>query len=375
MEISRKDLFDRVWGMPMIKLAKEFDISDVGLSKICRKHRIPTPPPGYWAKVAHGKAARRPVLPAGEDEMLTIDAQGHRQASHPNDVPPDELSDLQVPVATSVDALAPTAAATFSLLTKTKASEHGFVVCGSATVITCSLSAATVRRAVLVLDAIERALPAVGGRFAHDREKRCVVVDLGGERLGIGIAEVTTRTQTVAKHPKHSFLDRKTYQYHFSGNLRLTLDANYSGRKSWTDGSRARLEAKLSGFVAGLVTASRAIVRLRDEREAQRVRWETEAARLAVLEEARRKRQNFADQLSKEASAWRRFREIEDYVGHLRARVGEHTEPVPPVSQEWLELAVQVCAELDPSLRRLGVMREAPQTPTWYAPFGQPIVS
>ncbi len=55
---------------------------------------------------------------------------------------------MQVPVASSVDALSPTAAATFSLLNKTKASEHGFVLCGSATVISCSLSVATIQRAV-----------------------------------------------------------------------------------------------------------------------------------------------------------------------------------------------------------------------------------
>ena len=46
MQISRRDLYQRVWHTPIRILAKEFDISDVGLSKACRKHGVPTPPVG-----------------------------------------------------------------------------------------------------------------------------------------------------------------------------------------------------------------------------------------------------------------------------------------------------------------------------------------
>lgn len=41
--VSRADLFERVWSTPMRKLAVEFGISDVGLAKICRKNGIPLP--------------------------------------------------------------------------------------------------------------------------------------------------------------------------------------------------------------------------------------------------------------------------------------------------------------------------------------------
>ena len=120
MKISRRDLFNCVWSTPMTKLAEEFDISDVGLSKICRKCRIPTPPPGHWAKVAHSKAVKRPALPAGNDDMLTFDAQQHRQTVHPEDVRAEEFADVKVQVANAVEILAPTAAATFALLSKAK---------------------------------------------------------------------------------------------------------------------------------------------------------------------------------------------------------------------------------------------------------------
>ena len=186
MRISRRDLFHRVWATPMTTLVREFDISDVGLSKICRKHRIPTPPPGHRAKVAHGKAVKRPALPAGNDEMVAFDARQHRQTVHPEDVRVEEFADVKVQVATAVDMLAPTSAATFKVLSKAKPSDHDFIVYGSSAVISCSLSAGTSQRAALVQDAIEHALPTVGARLVHDREKRQVVVDVGGEHGGCG---------------------------------------------------------------------------------------------------------------------------------------------------------------------------------------------
>lgn len=47
---TREQFYELVWSKPMTHLAKEFAISDVALHKICRKHGIPKPPLGWWAK-------------------------------------------------------------------------------------------------------------------------------------------------------------------------------------------------------------------------------------------------------------------------------------------------------------------------------------
>ncbi len=60
---TRNELYEKIWNTPTIKLAKDFGLSDVALGKICKKHSIPKPPLGYWAKLAHGKAVPRPPLP------------------------------------------------------------------------------------------------------------------------------------------------------------------------------------------------------------------------------------------------------------------------------------------------------------------------
>jgi len=58
------ELYELIWKDPMAHVAKRFGMSDVALRKTCIKHNIPTPPLGYWAKLAHGKKVHQPPLPS-----------------------------------------------------------------------------------------------------------------------------------------------------------------------------------------------------------------------------------------------------------------------------------------------------------------------
>lgn len=68
--MKRSDLYEKVWAMPIVRLAKELGISDVGLAKACRRHAIPVPPRGYWAKLSAGKNPTKIPLPAPELDVL-----------------------------------------------------------------------------------------------------------------------------------------------------------------------------------------------------------------------------------------------------------------------------------------------------------------
>lgn len=59
----RQELFDLVWSEPTRTIAKRLGISDVGLAKACRRADLLLPPRGYWAKLAAGKAMKKPQLP------------------------------------------------------------------------------------------------------------------------------------------------------------------------------------------------------------------------------------------------------------------------------------------------------------------------
>ena len=60
---ERQALYQQVWETPMSQLAKDYGISNVMLKKICKELSVPTPPRGYWAKLAAGKQVKKTPLP------------------------------------------------------------------------------------------------------------------------------------------------------------------------------------------------------------------------------------------------------------------------------------------------------------------------
>lgn len=68
--MKRSELYERVWATPMTKLAAELGISDVGLAKACRRHAVPAPPRGYWAKLKAGQKPLQTPLPTPELDVV-----------------------------------------------------------------------------------------------------------------------------------------------------------------------------------------------------------------------------------------------------------------------------------------------------------------
>jgi hypothetical protein len=64
--MKRSELYDRIWTIPASKTAEELGISGSRVAAICKRHSIPTPPRGYWAKVAVGKHLPQTPLPQPE---------------------------------------------------------------------------------------------------------------------------------------------------------------------------------------------------------------------------------------------------------------------------------------------------------------------
>jgi hypothetical protein len=61
--VTRAELYDQVWSTPMLKLAAQYGITNVGLAKICKRLAVPTPGLGYWARIQHGQKPPRLALP------------------------------------------------------------------------------------------------------------------------------------------------------------------------------------------------------------------------------------------------------------------------------------------------------------------------
>jgi len=373
MEIPRKSLYDRVWTTPLVKLAKEFGVSDVGLAKACRRHGIPTPPPGHWAKLAHGKDSPKPPLPAWSgSETVKFDDERPRQQRVA--VRASEFPSLKVSVAANTNGLAPFARATFLHLSKAKPTGNGFLVCGGPAFFSCSLSVAQRERAVLVLDAIERALPAIGGKLVRGTDQSPLALDLDGQRVTFSLTEKYPRTSFIPEKERKSIYPLAEFEYHFTGELKIAIDGYFDGRKSWSDGVRARLEEKLEDVVLGLAAAAAAIRKREEELAAEHRKWEEEARIRREHEESERRKANFRELFSAEVAAWQRHHEAAAYLSQLEQSLKE-SDPLPEASAQWLALAREAVAGLDPTPRRLKLLRAGYQPESWQGPFGQKLVA
>lgn len=94
--VSRQDLYSQVWSTPMRTLAPKYGLSDVGLAKICKRHRIPRPGLGYWAKKDAGKPVKQPPLRPfpGMEEIIIRVTEVHEQPKLPVDEAQQREADI-----------------------------------------------------------------------------------------------------------------------------------------------------------------------------------------------------------------------------------------------------------------------------------------
>ena len=74
MQLTREDLFRRIWAEPMGKVAEDFGLTGNGLAKICDRLDIPRPPRSYWLKAQDNRpsAPGLPPPPIGLSEVVAL---------------------------------------------------------------------------------------------------------------------------------------------------------------------------------------------------------------------------------------------------------------------------------------------------------------
>ena len=78
MELTRTELFERIWSEPMGAVAKRYGLTGNGLAKICDRLEIPRPPRSHWTRSASARDPR-PQLPPAPIGLSETFALGRRQ--------------------------------------------------------------------------------------------------------------------------------------------------------------------------------------------------------------------------------------------------------------------------------------------------------
>ena len=370
--INRKELYNKVWEMPITQLSKEYGLSDVGLAKICKKHNVPRPPRGYWARKAAGYNVKQLPLPPGDDVIIEIAPNPHRQNGSkiredllrmPNSfkitdeepiVVPDRLSNPHPLIKQSSE-----------ILNGRQSNEFGIVEPPKKGCLDIAVSKGSLRRALRIMDTILKVLDKKGyGMYLAEGRTKTKIMEVP---ISFRISE---KLATKKKRPEDHDLNGP---YHFghsrfieerapSGDLGLTIHEAedfyiYGCQQNWNDGKKSKIENRLNSFIDGLVTVAVAKIERDKEREEEKRR---KIERQRKLEEERRKRAELrrmcleeearVGKLISEAENWKRSQILREYITEIEkyATSGELPFSLDKPLTEWLKWAHDQACRLDP---------------------------
>lgn len=361
---TREEFYDLVWSKPMTHLAKEFRLSDVALHKICKKHDIPKPPLGWWAKRQAGKPVKQTPLPAvaeGIDSRISITAGELRGEPELMAIAREEARIA----ASSIDGEAavpshPMIERTAAKLRKAKADTGSILVSAQgAGVVRAQIGPDSVDRFEQVLNRIVSAAATLGIGF--ERGDKAAVFLCDDEVIGFSVSEFTRREKHVLTEKERAEQDewqRKSDQYwkgrgqralswdddngypfpprfpewdhHATGQLSFELDQHYfwdaSPRRSFRDAKVQRLELIVGDIAVGIAVYAAALKadRLRRQEEARRREDEQQRReRAARAEHIQKRRVAELDKVLEELAALERLRGL---VSTLRSQIGGESE-------------------------------------------------
>jgi hypothetical protein len=201
-EFTRQQLYELVWATPMVKLAKEFGLSDVGLRKTCVKHGIPTPPLGYWAKLNFGKPVEKTPLgpgPPGRGVSDRVLVSMFTSVEMPEEVAEAAISArerIQAPIVVPNEPptrFHPFAQAVRRALKSAKPDDQGFLRSSGPGLLSAAIGPANRDRVAMLVDTLFKALEAAGQQIKATEDGVSAIVD--GEAMVLRLGETRNKTE------------------------------------------------------------------------------------------------------------------------------------------------------------------------------------
>lgn len=304
--ISREKLYEKVWSKPMTTVAKDFGITSTALKKTCKKHQIPTPERGYWARLQHGKPVRKQPLPKLRDERLVnVNVAAYvrpipevvQKAKAAVESQLEDLSKTNLALAQEPLVEPPILSPTRKALSKARADSLGYIAVNGPGILPVKIAPGSTDRTLQIL-ARFLALSHSQGHTAKFTQTGLVLV-VNAEPIEFAVQERATKDPhepTDAELKKQSADDRwgrsrtiiRKYDHKPSGSLAIQIQSNsYSGlRRSYGERKGRKLEDRLPDILAAFVEHAAFAKQQRLEAEERNRRWKE-------AEEQRKREQEF----------------------------------------------------------------------------------
>lgn len=283
VKLTREELYEKVWTTPVQKLAADFGFSDVGLAKLCRRHQVPVPPRGYWARLQAGqKVKRTPLRPPTHPRLDKVEIYAHETQQRNTDVEAQEIPTILV--ADDRPITHPIALRIERSICRSK-SQAGLLPPRRGRAVPIQVSAERLPRALRIVDALLTALEQAGHRLTwaapYSAPMTVMVLE---EPLTFLISENLKRREHQAtgdqalRQKRDPWWRPERWEYQPTGQLRLSIESGKSLgiRRSWADGKKRRVEDSLGHFLVSLTAVAKALKRQREEEAERERRWAEE---------------------------------------------------------------------------------------------------
>jgi len=346
---SRQEFYDLAWSKPITHLAKDFVLSDVAIHKICRKHEIPTPPLGWWAKKAAGKPVQQTALPAprpGISDQIVIAAAELR-----GETPSVAAAREHARVLASDDGAIETSEPhpiiekTLAALRAAESGHNGLASVKAADLIHCEVAPASIDRLGRILSDIVTSAQRQGFTLEKGAVRAHFAGD--GETIGFSVTEVVQRVKhvpTPAELARQEAWRRKRerrrnswdddgepfpwigdWDYVCTGRLGFEMDGVYVAagggpRKAFRDAKIQRLESMSSDIgvaIAVMAVAMREARERREDEERKRQEERRERERPLRAKYVAERRREALDQILDDLAGVERLRRLMDGLSAL----------------------------------------------------------
>jgi len=357
VRFTREELYELVWASPVQQVAKKAGLSDVGLAKLCRRHQVPIPGRGYWAKRNSGHTVTRAPLPDAPPQLAVATVTRWEDELVP-DMPADVLAQWErgrpeqgpEPFNSGRHRLRhPLALKTAQLLAGRGINERGitpFVPGG----LDVRVSPAMRSKALWLLELVVERIEASGFEVRVERDPPRAVLRAFGESVGFGVGETSHRAPNLSEPERARY--RKLFPWvkpermmKPSGLLRLRQMWS-SGYEvfGWEDSAKRPIEGRVEEFVLALLR----------EAWSDAERHKAEAYRERVHELwARRRRSRGArlELLAKGAVDFEQHHRLAGFTNALEKFVGTHEVSV--ATARWVRWAALHVRHRSPESRFL----------------------
>lgn len=368
--LNKQQLYELVWEVPMLELARRYGLSDRGLAKICERNGIPVPPRGYWARKRAGAKITIPPLLVLDNERADVTVLNHSSYKEAQTTP---IADDQSPPDDVQRAIERESLPTYKItVPKTLNNPHLIV----ARWIHQEEQQATSyrkygdpyykpeplgeidKRRRRIINALLKALESRGFSVEADRTySQFIRVRYERDETGFTVTERTRHyRRALTPEEKKNYWNANTKWRRVSeptGLLMIKISSQFRG-DSWNardfhESAEHPLENQLNSVIAGFIEKLWSIKkkRLIGEQEEQ-LRWQRqkEALRQGELLKAEQERKAM---LVTKASNWRKASEVRAYV---TAVIKAYQEKCLDIDERilisWKEWALAHAEELDP---------------------------